>query len=73
MAVVDALQVEGVTALNLTRIAGAPTTLVIKGDKDCLANAGEVIRYRLARDASLEVASTFLGTALLLELTDDSD
>ncbi len=68
MAVSDALATAGVTALNLTRIPGASTTLVIKGSESGLKAAAGSVTQRLARDAALDSTCTFLGTAVLLEI-----
>lgn len=67
-ATADALQLEHLTGLNLTRIAGGPTTLVIKGEQEHLESAAAIIQRRLSRDTSLEAVPTLLGTALLLEI-----
>ena len=70
-AVADAV-VCGCTTLVLTRIAGGPTTLVVKGEDTCLRQVSDAVPLRLRSEASLDLVPTYLGTALLLELTADS-
>jgi hypothetical protein len=70
-AVADAVRCR-CTTLVLTRIAGGPTTFVVKGSATSLQLVADAVQLRLTREASLNMVPTFLGTALLLELTADS-